>query len=600
MVPTLFITIKSLPLLPNHKVDRRLLPAPEDLSRQRREPEPPRNSTEEKLVRLWAGALLIERVGIYDNFFELGGDSIISIQLVSRARREGICITVNQVFQYPTIAQLALVAETAAPIIAAQGRVMGDVPLTPIQRWFFEQNFVNLHHSNQAAFFEIRMPLSPTLISKAVQSVVQHHDALRLRFESTAAGWRQFHVSEDAPVEVETIDLSTVPAGEQVERMERSAAAIQSGLDISKGPLVRVALFNFGRERPQHLLFVIHHLVVDTVSWRILMEDFWNAYSQLGRSETVQLPPKTTSFQAWSQQLSQYAQSPSISQELDYWLQPIEHDYRLPIDHSTGDNTLASARTITVKINAQETQALLQEVPQAYQTQINDVLLTALVQAFQTWTGFSTLRIDLEGHGREDVVKDVDIARTVGWFTSLFPVQLDLTGIDEAGAALKSIKEQLRRIPNRGIGYGLLRYLTNDDSVRQRLHSVPPAQISFNYLGQFGHADPEGSPIVTATASYGPLASPAERRRSLLDINAVVAQGEIQFAWTYSDQIHRESTIEALAHQFIDALRKLITHCQSAEAGGYTPSDFSKARLSQTELDDFLGDLEQEIGNTSQ
>ena len=593
MVPSSFVITRSLPLLPNSKVDRRLLSALDDVIPRRTSVfEPPRNSTEEKLVRLWEEVLVVDRVGIYDNFFELGGDSIVSIQLVSRARREGIGITVNQVFQYPSIAELAQVADTAEIVTASQAPVIGEVELTPIQRWFFEQEFINPNHYNQAAFFEVRLALSPVVISQALQSVIQHHDALRIRFTHTETGWRQFHETDVQTIEVEQIDLSTVAESEQTKAMETRASAIQASLDIERGPILRVALFDLGPAKAPHILFVIHHLVIDIVSWRILMEDFWTAYSQITQSEQVQLPPKTTSFQTWAQRLSKYAQSPALREELNYWLETAGQAYPLPMDHATGENTVASARTVVVRLDADDTQALLQEVPKAYQTQINDVLLTAATQAFERWTGHSTLLVDIEGHGREGVIDGVDVSRTVGWFTSLFPVHLNLEGVDQPGEALKSIKEQLRRIPNRGIGYGLLRYLSTEATVTMQLKSLPQPEVSFNYLGQFGFAQPGEASIVTSAVSYGAVAGAEEYRRTLLDVNGVVTEGELQFAWTYSENIHGSSTIETLANDFIDLLKTLIEHCRSEEAGGYTPSDFAKAKLSQKELDRFLGDLQ--------
>lgn len=602
LVPSSFVMLKSLPLLPNGKIDRRLLPAPDDGAiRQTNVFEAPRDTTEEKLAELWAEVLGIESVGIHDNFFELGGDSIVSIQVVSRARREGIGITVNQLFQYPNIAELALVAETAEKVTAPQGLVTGDVPLTPIQLWFFEQDFANPHHSNQAAFFEVRHPLEAAFVSQAIQAIAQQHDALRLRYVTTETGWRQFHASDDPTPDVERIDLANVPASEQASAIETAAAAIQGRLDISRGPVVRAAIFDLEADRPQRLLFVIHHLVIDTVSWRILMEDFWTAYSQLASGIPVQLPAKTTSFQTWAQRLCAYAGSAALRGEVNYWLQ-LSRDgaFSLPSDNPGGENTAASARTHLVTLSSADTGALLQQVPKAYQTQINDVLLTALVEAFERWTGQSFVRLDLEGHGREEIVDGVDLSRTVGWFTSMFPVRLDLAGITHPGERLKSVKEQLRRIPNRGIGYGLLRYLSGDADISAQLRELPAAEISFNYLGQFGHALPEGSPIVTAKESYGSVVSLEERRGTVLDINGIVSEGKLQFAWTYSENIHHRSTIEKLAGDFIDALQALIRHCQSPEAGGYTPSDFSKARLSQTELDRFLNNLEESIGSASQ
>ncbi|MGH8473947.1 MAG: condensation domain-containing protein, partial [Gammaproteobacteria bacterium] len=222
-----------------------------------------------------------------------------------------------------------------------------------------------------------------------------------------------------------------------------------------------------------------------------------------------------------------------------------------------------------------------------YHTQINDVLLTALVQSFERWTGERALLLDLEGHGREELFAEVDLSRTVGWFTTLFPVCLGLQA-EEPGEALKAVKEQLRAIPHRGIGYGVLRYLHPDPEVRAALQALPQAQVSFNYLGQLDAMLSEGSLLRPAQEGSGPPHSPRGQRPHLLDINGFVAGGRLQLQWTYSTRVHRRATVEHLAHGFLEALQALIAHCQSPEAGDCTPSDFPEVRLNQEQLEGIL------------
>jgi hypothetical protein len=249
------------------------------------------------------------------------------------------------------------------------------------------------------------------------------------------------------------VDLSAVPETEQESTLSAIATDLQTTLNLSSGRVVRIALFDLGTS--QRLLLVIHHLVVDGVSWRILLEDLQIAYQQLSQGQAIQLPPKTTSFKHWAERLTEYAQSEALQQELDYWLTQSRRQIApLPVDFPGGDNTVAHSHTISISLSQEETQALLQDVPAAYQTQINDVLLTALVQAVKQWTGESLLLVDLEGHGREEIFEDVDLSRTVGWFTTLFPVLLDIGAASSLADALKTVKEQLRNVPNRGIGYG--------------------------------------------------------------------------------------------------------------------------------------------------
>jgi non-ribosomal peptide synthase protein (TIGR01720 family) len=598
MTPAAFVTLDALPLTENGKLDRRALPAP-DAARPELEEAyaAPRNAREETLAEIWAGALGLERVGIHDNFFELGGDSILSIQIIARANQAGLRLTPKQIFQCQTIAELSAAAETAPAIEAEQGLVTGPAPLTPIQRWFFEQRLPNREHWNQALMFETRQALNPSLLEQAVQRLLEHHDALRLRFTPEEAGWRQFIAGSAAAAAFSLIELSGLPEAAAIAALESKAAELQASLNLSEGPLLRVVYFDLGNQEAGRLLIIIHHLAVDGVSWRILLEDLQTAYQQLIRGEEIAFPPKTTSFKRWAEKLAGYAQSEAAKAEQDYWLNDARAKAAwLPVDFSGGANTEASARSVSTSLSVEETRALLQEAPEAYHTQINDLLLTALAQALAEWTGERTLLVDLEGHGREDIFDDVDLSRTVGWFTTIYPVPLRLEKSTNSGEVLKSVKEQLRAIPQRGLGYGLLRYLSGDEEIAEALRRLPQAEVSFNYLGQLDQALPPDSLLdsllAPARESGGPVHSPSGRRKHLLDVRGSVARGQLNLSWTYSENIHRRATIERLAQSYVEALRALIAHCQSPEAGGYTPSDFPLAQLDQVELDQAFEEIE--------
>ncbi len=590
MVPSSFLFLDALPLTPNGKIDRRSLPAPEPLElASAAAVESPRNPVEKTLARVWSQVLGVKRVGIHDNFFELGGDSILSIQVIAKAHQVGLQLTPKQLFVHQTIAELATVVNTSQEIRAEQEWVTGSVALTPIQHDFFEQNLRDRHHWNQALLLEVRQSLDPNVLEQAVRQLLVHHDALHLRFEPTASGWRQFNAPPDDIVPFSWVDLSGLPPDEQASALEAAATQLQTSLHLTNGPLVRVAFFNLGAPHTNRLLVAIHHLVVDGVSWRILVEDLETTYQQLSRGEAVTLPPKTTSFKEWSQTLGKYANSTALQQELDYWLTSLSQpSFSLPVDYCEGVNTVASAHNISVVLSVAETQALLQEVPSVYRTQINDVLLTALVQTFAQWTGASSLLVNLEGHGREEIFNEVDLSRTVGWFTSMFPVLLDLGDTSHPGEALKTVKEQLRRIPNRGIGYGLLRYLSDRPETVESLSQLPKAEVVFNYLGQFDQTLSESSLFRLAQESSGPERSLRDKRSELLEINGFVVGSQLRVDWTYSQAIHCQSTIERVAQGFLDALRSLIAHCQSPNAGGYTPSDFPLTTLNQHQLNTLL------------
>lgn len=595
MLPATFTPLSALPLTENGKVDRRALPAPDQSRPELGEAyAPPRTRAEEVLAELWARALNVERVGVHDDFFQLGGDSILSIQIANRAAHAGLKFTPRQVFQHRTIAALCGLVQTTTHDGEGE-EVLGRVPLTPVQHWFFEQEFAAPHHWNQAVMFEARRPLDPTRLEAALRHVVAHHDSLRFRFVSAADGWQQWAAAA-APLDAQlltVVDLSGLTEGEQDAAIETRAAALQASLALSEGDLVRAAYFDLGPARPARLLWVIHHLAVDVISWGILLDALQTAYGQLSEGAPVRLAPRSTSFKTWAERLREYVRSPALAEEAGYWLDGRrEGAAPLPRDNSEGENTEASVGVVWAELEAEETKALLQQVPKVYRTMINDVLLTALARAFARWTGESSLLLDLESHGREELFEDVDLSRTVGWFTCIFPVRLDLRGTAGAGAALKAIKEQVRSVPGGGVGYGVLRYLSEDEPTRSRLGQFPEAEVSFNYIGRSGQTYSENALLAATSGPVGPAHSPHARRRYVFEVTGgVSASGRLRMAWLYSENLHRRDTVERLARGFTDALGEIIAHCLSPGVGGHTPSDFESAGLSQGELDDLLAEL---------
>ncbi|MBD2360530.1 amino acid adenylation domain-containing protein [Anabaena minutissima FACHB-250] len=592
MVPSAFVILDALPTTPNGKLDRRALPIPE-INREEITAKfvPAQNPVESQLVQIWAEVLGIRDIGIYDNFFDLGGDSILSIQVVAKANQQGLQLTPKQLFQNQTIAELATVVGTHPIVQAEQGLVTGDLPLTPIQHWFFAENFSQPHHYNQANLLIVREVINPEYLRQVVQQLIVHHDALRIRFTKTNAGWQQVNAGDDVITEVVQVDLTALSQIEQRSQITAIAEKLQASLDLAKPPLMKVALFNLGQDQPNRLLFVIHHLLVDGVSWRILLEDFQTAYTQLSQGKTIKLPTKTTSYKEWTQRLVNYAQSLQIASEREYWLRESQKRITsLPVDFDNGDNIVESANKVSITLSRSETQALLHDIPSAYRTQINEVLLTALAQTFANWTEENSLLIDLEGHGRETLFTDVDLSRTVGWFTSVFPVYLrwdkniDLIGI------LKTVKEQLRLVPNQGIGYGLLLYLGREEII-QKFSKLPQAEVSFNYLGQFNLLSDQSQLLAPASEPIGLVQSPQAKRYYLLEIDCLVINNHLKIDWTYSKNSHRQTTVENLAQGFVKALKSLISRSQSPDITSYTPSDFASAKIGQKDFNKLLAKL---------
>ncbi|MFB2837776.1 amino acid adenylation domain-containing protein [Floridanema evergladense] len=586
MIPSAFVFLETLPLTPNGKIDRKALPKPETRSGIETKLIAPRTPEEETLATIWKQVLRVEQIGIHDNFFELGGDSILSIQIISRAKKAGIELTVKQIFSHQTIAELARVAGTRKTTQIPQRLITGLVELTPIQQWFFEQNPAEPHHFNQSFLLTTPPDFHPEYLKPIWQELLKHHDALRLRFTQTQSGWQQIHATPTEDITIHEIDLSNIAETDELSaEIEKQANRIQASLDLAEN-LLQIAYFNLGKSQPGRLLIIIHHLVVDGVSWRILLEDFQTAYQQITQNQPIQLPAKTTSFQDWAKHLKQYAQSEKLKSELTYWLKESDVVSPIPVDYSQGENTVASAKNICVSLNGTQTQALIQEVPAAYKTQINDILLTALVRVISKWTNAKAVLFNLEGHGREEeIIGEVDLSRTIGWFTTIFPVLIELEDQHDWGTIIKSVKEQIRAIPHKGIGYGILRYLCDDPEINQQFKAAKIVEITFNYLGQFSQTFNQSSGLQLAKEASRNNQSLANQRSALLDINAIISNECLQINWTYSSNIHQHRTIEKIAQEFVATLQEIITHCLNPENSDYTVSDFPLIKLNQLELE---------------
>ncbi|MDR2308517.1 MAG: amino acid adenylation domain-containing protein, partial [Paucimonas sp.] len=564
MVPSHLLAIDSLPLTPNGKLDRKALPRPD--SAPQGEYVAPQEPVQIRLAQVWSEVLGIAQVGLDDNFFELGGDSIIAIQVVSRARRHGLQFNPRDLFQYQTVRSLAPAVGQAAVVEAEQGQVQGQALLTPIQQAFFEQAMAVPGHWNQSLLLDLREALAPDVLAAALARLVSQHDALRLRFAEQDGQWQAWHQADG-----QGALFSEARADSDAALLEICEAA-QRGLRLGDGPLLRAVLVHREDAR-QQLLLVIHHLLVDGVSWRVLLEDLQLACRQ------QPLAAKTTAWQAWAARLPALAQA--HAGELDYWRAQTA-DGELPCDHPAGVLSNRHGRTLKARLDSELTRRLLQVAPAAYRTQVNDLLLTALAQVVSRWSGHASVLVQLEGHGREEVFADVDLSRTVGWFTTLFPVRLTpAAGLD---ASIKAVKEQLRAVPGKGLGHGLLRYL-GSDSQRQALAALPAPRITFNYLGRFDQqfdADALWQPASQGSGSAQDADAPLA---NWLTVEGQVYGGELSLQFGYSEQMFEQATMTRLMDAYVAQLRALVEHCCQPRAAQATPSDFPLARIDQAGLD---------------
>jgi len=577
MVPAHFVSIPALPLTQNGKLDRNALPAPAALPTDGTKPHvAPRTEVEAMIAAVWQSILRVDRVSVDDHFFELGGDSILSIQVVAVCRRQGLQLTTKDIFSRPTVAELAQVARVApAAAPAAREQAAGDVALTPIQHWFFEHEFRDAHHWNQAFLFEVPADLSTAALATAVAGLVSHHDSLRLRYRQDAHGrWTQRYESHDGAHDVASIDLSALAADDIAAAIEQHSTAVQRSFRLADGPLLRAVHFRLGHGARGRLLLAAHHLIVDGVSWRLLREDRESLYTAAASGRPAALPPKTSSLQEWARALHEHAQAPQVRQAFDHWRAvAAEPQLALPV---VRDADGSSGATLTTRLSRIETRALLQRLPAAFDSQINDVLLTALGRALHRWTKAATLRIDLEGHGREHVSDAIDVSRTVGWFTSLYPIALRIDAAGDAPSTLASVGEQLRRIPDRGFSYGLLRYASADPSVRDALAAAPASPVLFNYLGQFDAVVADSAIFSFASESTGPWRSARARPAYPLEVVAMVREGQLEVAWHHAFDHAGAESIARVASDMTDILRELIA---AAEPSRRRPRGASRSPL---------------------
>ncbi|GGS58609.1 non-ribosomal peptide synthase/polyketide synthase [Actinokineospora fastidiosa] len=630
LIPSAFVVLDALPVSPNGKVDRRALPAP-DLAATGTEHREPRTAVEVALAEVWADVLGVDRVGVDDNFFTLGGDSILSIQVVSRARRAGLTVTTKDLFRHQTIAELAPTVTATTDHPADHALVTGPVPLTPIQHWFFSGERANPHHFNQAHHTELSPDVDSTALRTALNALTTHHDALRLRFTQDPDGWRQHNA---APTEADHLTVHQVPTPDSPE-VTTIADHLHTSFDLTQGPLFHAALFHFTDGSAPRLLLAAHHLVVDGVSWRILLEDLETAYNQARTGTPIDLGPKTTSFQHWSHSLTTLVTTGALDEDRTFW-STMETAPYLPMDHLTpvgpghvgrggraegghagarpavaatpdlhptpadpgrperggqvesghaeahpaaestpdpaepgrvpaesgnrpaesgyasAESSPTPAEPVAVVLDIDDTAALLRGAPRTYRTRINDVLLTALAWSLTRCTGQPRITVDLEGHGREDVIDGIDLSRTVGWFTTMFPVTLTVTG-QNWREMVREVRGALRAVPRNGFSYSALRYLGD-------LPELPTPAVSFNYLGQFEDAPADSGLLRSSLPVIGQ--DHDDHSPHTIDVVGEVNDGVMTFAWHYRTDRCRRAAVEALAADFADALRAIAGECR--------------------------------------
>ncbi|WP_245627681.1 non-ribosomal peptide synthase/polyketide synthase [Actinomadura oligospora] len=602
MVPSAVVALDALPVTVNGKLDRAALPAPDFAGAVTgREPK---TGLEETLCDLFAGVLGLERVGVEDGFFDLGGDSIMSMQLVARARRAGVVISAQDVFEFTSPAELARIAGTVtAEDTNPDGGGTGSVPLTPVMRWLDEAKGSRALAGGLCQWTLASVPpeLDLDALTEALQAVVDRHDMLRARL-----GDGTIEVGPVGTVAAKDL-LTRVDASGMDEHALRELATGQTaaaGLDAREGRVLRAFWLDRGPEAAGRLLMVVHHLVADGVSWRILLPDLALAYTARVGGRPVELDPVGQTFRAWARRLD--GQTVARRAELEEWKAILTGGHGFPgaRDVEPGRDREAAMRHTSLTVPDDVTGTLLDTVPGLFNAGVNEILLAGLLAAIGTWRarrddpGRGGFLVDVEGHGRAG--GGGDLSRTVGWFTCVYPVRLDAGGLaladvgrggTEAGALVKRVKEQLRAVPGDGLGYGLLRF--TDAETRSVLAEYQAPQIAFNYLGRFASVS-TGEKI--GDRFWQPLAMGGQGGAEMPALHALEVSAAVRdlsdcsiltLSLGWLPEILGESEINEIGRLWMDMLAGIAAHAEDPGAGGHSPSDFPLADISQDEIEEF-------------
>ena len=573
MIPSLLGRVEALPLTTNGKVDWARLPeaAPAPARPEGSPKVGARTEPERKLVALWEEVLGTREIGVEDNFFELGGDSILSIQVVARARRQGLALSAQQIFEHPTIAELARVAgELGAGTAEPSWR--GPIGLTPIQRWFFALGLNQPSHWNQSVMLKVPGEgLREEPLRQAVAALVRRHEMLRARFWLEAGEWRQ-EVLPEGPE-----DVLWVREAESPEALRQVGEQAQTSLSLTEGRVFR-ALYVRWPGGPDRLLLVGHHLVVDGVSWRVLVEDLARGYEQASCGEAVRLEEGGASYGRWSQGLASYGTRAAVAAERARWREVARQRGDVPLDREGGANQVGSERGVSEVLEAGLTEQLLKGSWRQQGVSVDELLLSALALTLTEWNGDSGVKVDVEGHGRDEAV-GVEVSRTVGWFTAIYPLWLERRGGVEA--TVLGVREA-RRSTGNGLGYGVLTYLAGGLGLAPG--EARPSAVSFNYLGQV-EAGQSGRFELGEESEGGAMKSPAERREYVLEVGANVSRGQLEVHWSYSEDLHERQSVAHWARRYMDKLREILACQPKAKDPATDPvSAGEQVQLSAAEL----------------
>lgn len=584
MMPTAISVLDAFPLTHNGKVDYKALGEQTVFADEQRHKQAPKTEVERQLVEIWQEVLKQENIGTNDNYFELGGDSILTIQVTSKAKSLGLRLTPKQIFVHQTIETLAKVISHKQNEVEAEEDLTGPFDLHPIQHWYFDQPGAEKLHFNHGFLLRYKGPVDHARLRHAYRQLVRHHDLLRVAYRGIDSGiitqeYQQTHL-EDSP------SCTQIEAFTEEERYEAIASfsdQLHVGLNPEGGKLFHVSHIQPAHGEADYVLFAVHHLIIDSFSWRILIEDFLQLYEHPEEG----FKTKSTSYKKWVTKISEYACSEAFQKDIGYW-QPIRNRYfkQIPIDRDLAPNRFGDTIREVTHVDADLTEKL-KRIGLQYHTGVNTVLLAALTQVLTQWIDTEEILVSMESLGREPMDDAMDVSRTIGWFTALYPVLLSVRDQQSWPDVIRHVKETLNTVPLNGMPFQCAQYIA-----RQSTELDNQAQISFNFLGQRTDDQP-GNWEAIDLDSKNWIANDFPRQH-LLDITAAIEGEVLQVNWIYHRELHHTETIQRLSEALVTSLQELTGQMNTISGNVFTPSDFPLTTLDQQQVDTIYNRVQQE------
>lgn len=581
MIPSFFIEVDEIPLTSNGKADKRALQSIGKALNTDVEYIPPKNHVERTISKIWEDVLGVNQVGMKDNFIDLGGDSIKATQISARLNNQGINIAVKDILSYQTIEQIVINVDLMADRKQyTQEIITGEKQLTPIDRWFFTQNFNNPSYYNQSVLLQFKKQINITVLKAAFKKLIEHHDGLRLNFDEKEQTlyFNNNHLKED--FKIDTYDISNIEEDKKSDKIHQICTEARKSLDLANSLLLKAVLIKLDGS-VERLFITAHHIVIDGVSWRILLEDLYTVYKVLEQGKEVVLPKKTAPLSDWHKELVRYSEINQLESEREYWNEIEEFNFALPSDYEVKDWGVNNIDKVDGNLSKEDTSYLLKESYKIYNTDVVTLLIVSLAKALKSWVQEDTFIIELENHGRH--IDNIDVSRTIGWFTAMHPVKIQIES-NNTSEQIMSIKEQIKGIPNKGIGYGFLKYIKQDFKYDKNTIS----EIRFNYLGQFDN-EAENDLFFNCEEDIGKEIEETNHITAKVEINCMVVNGIFKMDMNYNQKAYDRDTMRGFQELYFSNLKALLQFMRQETEVYFTPSDFDTAGIVQEDLDTILG-----------